>query len=370
MGVAMTAAPTLGGLITEYLGWRWIFYLNLPVGLALMALVLRAIPESRDTQSARLDPWGSLAFSASLLCLMWGLIEANRIGWDNPLTYARLIGGAALLGVFVLVERVQQRPMVDLQLFRHPRFIGALLGMFAYAGCAQVMMTLLPFYLQNGLGFSAIDSGLGMLPFALTLLICPRIGARLAGRLTPATMMAGGLTLVGSGNLLSAWAVNVGGYLPFALAIAVTGAGAGLLNGDTQKNIMVCVPRDRAGMASGMSTTMRFSAIMLAIGVYGALLSRHSEQLLSASIGAQWQAQVNGIASRVVAGDMSAAMGLLPESARALVQPLARQAFVGGFSAVLWVAGVLGLLGALVVGMLMRNPIPSAPQQLPLRAPN
>ena len=370
MGVAMTAAPTLGGLITEYLGWRWIFYLNLPVGLALMALVLRAIPESRDTQSARLDPWGSLAFSASLLCLMWGLIEANRIGWDNPLTYARLIGGAALLGVFVLVERVQQRPMVDLQLFRHPRFIGALLGMFAYAGCAQVMMTLLPFYLQNSLGFSAIDSGLGMLPFALTLLICPRIGARLAGRLTPATMMAGGLTLVGSGNLLSAWAVNVGGYLPFALAIAVTGAGAGLLNGDTQKNIMVCVPRDRAGMASGMSTTMRFSAIMLAIGVYGALLSRHSEQLLSASIGAQWQAQVNGIASRVVAGDMSAAMGLLPESARALVQPLARQAFVGGFSAVLWVAGVFGLLGALVVGMLMRNPIPSAPPQLPLRAPN
>ena len=75
--------------------------------------------------------------------------------------------------------------------------------------------------------------------------------------------MAIGLTLVGSGNLLSAWAVNSGGYLPFALAIAVTGAGAGLLNGDTQKNIMACVPRDRAGMASGMSTTMRFSAIML-----------------------------------------------------------------------------------------------------------
>ena len=84
MGVAMTAAPTLGGLITQYLGWRWIFYLNLPVGLVLMGLVLRTIAESRDTQSARLDPWGSLAFSASLLCLIWGLIEANRIGWDNP----------------------------------------------------------------------------------------------------------------------------------------------------------------------------------------------------------------------------------------------------------------------------------------------
>ena len=307
---------------------------------------------------ARLDLWGSLAFSASLLCLIWGLIEANRIGWDNPLTYVRLIGGAVLLGIFVGVERVQQRPMVDLQLFRHPRFIGALLGMFAYAGCAQVMMTLLPVYLQNGLGLSAIVSGLGMLPFALTMLVCPRIGARLSARFAPATMMATGLALVGGGNLLSAWAVNIGGYLPFALAIAVTGAGAGLLNGDTQKNIMACVPRDRAGMASGMSTTLRFSAIMLAIGVYGALLSSHSEQLLRASIDPQWQAQVAGIASRVVAGDMPAAMGLLPEPARTVVLPLARQAFVDGFSRVLWVAGLLGLLGALVVGRLMRSRYP------------
>lgn len=361
MGVAMTAAPTLGGLITEYVGWRWIFYLNLPVGLFLMAMVWRAVPESRDPQSARLDPWGSLAFSASLLCLIWGLIEANRIGWSHPVTYARLIGGAVLLGLFVVIERVQRRPMVDLQLFRHPRFIGALLGMFFYAGCAQVMMTLLPFYLQNGLGFSAIASGLGMLPFAMTMLIFPRIGVRLARRFAPATIMAAGLTLVGSGNLLSAWAVSSGGYLAFALAMAVTGAGAGLLNGDTQKNIMACVPRERTGMASGMSTTMRFSAIVLGIGVYGALLASHTGQLLHDSLSAQggpWLGHTQEIASRVVAGDMAAAMNLLPEVARPLIEPLARQAFVGGFSMLLWVAGFLSLIGALVVGTLMRKPIP------------
>lgn len=369
MGVAMTAAPTLGGLITEYVGWRWIFYLNLPVGLFLMYMVWRAVPQSRDAQAARLDPWGSLAFSASLLCLIWGLIEASRIGWNNPLTYTRLLGGALLMGLFVLIERLQQRPMIDLRLFRHPRFIGALLGMFAYAACAQVMMTLLPFYLQNGLGFSAIFAGLGMLPFAVTMLIFPRLGARLAGRVTPANMMAIGLTLVGSGNLLSAWAVNSGGYLPFALAIAVTGAGAGLLNGDTQKNIMACVPRERTGMASGMSTTMRFSAVMLAIGVYGALLASHAEQQLHSDLSTQGPAllgQAQGIASRVVAGDMSAALSLVPESARMRVEPLARQAFVAGFSLLLWVAGLAGLLGALVVGTLMRNPIPAQRSNLVL----
>ncbi|WP_397452678.1 MFS transporter [Pseudomonas sp. NA-150] len=370
MGIAMTAAPTLGGLIASYVGWRWIFFINVPIGLLLVIVVLRNIPESRNEQSARLDPWGSLMFSGSLVCLIWGLIEANRIGWDDSLTTLRLLGGGVLLGLFVVVERLQRRPMVDLQLFKHARFIGALLGMFAYAGCAQVMMTLLPFYLQNGLGFSAIASGLGMLPFAITMLIFPKIGARLSTRVSPAGMMALGLTLVGAGNLLSAWAVSVGGYLAFAAAIAVIGAGAGLLNGDTQKNIMACVPRERTGMASGMSTTMRFSAVMLAIGVYGAVLSNHTKMVLSNSLqlsAPEWLAQAGNIASRVVAGDMSTAMQPLTETARAIIQPLAQQAFVAGFSTILWVAGLVSLFFALLVGTLMRNPIPQV-QMTPAQA--
>jgi len=360
MGVAMTAAPTVGGLIAELVGWRWIFYLNLPVGLVLLSMVLRNIGESRNEQSARLDPVGSLLFSASLLSLIWGLIEANRIGWDNPLTFARLSGGALLLGLFVLAERLQRRPMVDLQLFKSPRFIGALLGMFAYAGCAQVMMTLLPFYLQNGLGFSAISSGLGMLPFAITMLLCPRLGPKLSRHLSPAAMMALGLTLVSLGNLLCAWATTIGGYPAFAVAMAVTGAGAGLLNGDTQKNIMACVPRERTGMASGMSTTMRFSSIMLAIGVYGALLASHTLKALNANlqnVAPQWLDRAEYMASRVVAGDMAAALQALDASARKVVQPLAQQAFVSGFASVLWVVGGVGLLAALLVGTLMRKPI-------------
>ena len=173
--------------------------------------------------------------------------------------------------------------------------------------------------------------------------------------------MAAGLTLVGCGNLLSAWAVDHGGYLSFALTTAVTGAGAGLLNGDTQKNIMACVPRDRVGMASGMSTTMRFSAIVLAIGVFGALLGSHTEQNLQTSLqqdAGQWLEQSHFIASRVVAGDMQGALSQLPLAAQAQIEPLATRAFVTGFSLVLWVAGVLGLIGALVVGTLMRKPIP------------
>jgi hypothetical protein len=144
--------------------------------------------------------------------------------------------------------------------------------------------------------------------------------------------------------------------------MAITGAGAGLLNGDTQKNIMACVPRERTGMASGMSTTMRFSAIMLAVGVYGALLASHTLNALRTNLGnaaPDWLDQAQFIASRVVAGDMSAALQAVDISARNLVQPLAQQAFVQGFGSVLWVAGSVGLIAAFLVGTLMRKPIPA-----------
>jgi hypothetical protein len=170
-----------------------------------------------------------------------------------------------------------------------------------------------------------------------------------------------GLTLVGIGNLLCAWATGMGGYPAFAAAMAVTGAGAGLLNGDTQKNIMACVPRERTGMASGMSTTMRFSAIMLAIGVYGALLASHTLGALKdtlATVAPDLLDQAEQIASRAVAGDMNAALQTIDASARGMIQPLARDAFVSGFGSVLWVSGLIALLAAVLVGTLMRKPIP------------
>ena len=361
MGVVITSAPLVGGLITTLAGWRWIFWLNLPIGLFLLWAVRRLIPESRDEGAARLDPAGAVTFSAALACLMWGLIEANKLGWAASATIARLCAGVALLGLFVVVEARQQRPMVDLRLLRHARFNAALLGMFAYAGCAQVMMTLLPFYLQNGLGFSAIHSGLGMLPFALAMLLMPRLGGRLAARFHPATLMSTGLALVGLGNILCALATGEGRYLPFAMASLLLGAGAGLLNGDTQKNIMACIPKDRLGMGSGMSTTMRFSAISLAIGIYGALLATFTTTALSASLerfapGLVGQASL--IAASTASGDTTGAMSPVPVALREQVGQLAEAAFVSGFGQVLLVAGLAGLLAAVVVGVYLRRPLP------------
>ncbi|MDF0730775.1 MFS transporter [Pseudomonas entomophila] len=366
MGATITFAPLLGGLIASTLGWRWIFYINLPLVAVLAWMVLRSVEESRDSAAARLDPLGSLTFAGSLGYLIWALIDANRVGWDSAPTLGRLVIAAFLFGLFVMVERNQARPMVDLQLMRSGRFIGALLGMFAYAACAQVMMTLLPLYLQNGLQLPALAAGAGMLPFAVAMLLTPRLGMRLAARFSPAQVFALGLLLVGLGNLLCAAAAAQGGYASFALASLVLGAGAGLLNGDTQKNIMACVPRERTGMASGLSTTTRFGAIVLAIGILGGILASRSGQLLReamASVAPGQLGQVGEMATRVAAGDLSAALAVLDPALREAIAPLARQAFIGGFEALLQTAGVAALVFAMVVGVLLGRPLPASALQ-------
>ena len=362
MGATITFAPLLGGLIASTLGWRWIFYINLPLVALLALMVLRSIEESRDSAAARLDPMGSLTFAGSLGCLIWAMIDANQVGWTSVDTIGRLLVSAFLFGLFIMIESSQARPMIDLKLMRSPRFIGALLGMFAYAACAQVMMTLLPLYLQSGLQLSALAAGAGMLPFAVAMLLTPRLGMRLANQWSPAQVFALGLVLVGTGNLLCAWAVGHGGYLVFALASLVLGAGAGLLNGDTQKNIMACVPRERTGMASGLSTTTRFGAIVIAIGLLGGVLAARSAQLLReamAGLAPEQLGKVSAMATRVAAGDLPAALAMLDPSLRDTVAPLARQAFAGGFEAVLLTAGCVALVFAVVVGLLLGRPLPS-----------
>ncbi|HEF4837155.1 TPA: MFS transporter [Burkholderia vietnamiensis] len=184
MGIATALAPLIGGAITQWIGWRWVFLLNLPACALLAAGVRAAIAESRDPHATRVDAPGSLLFGAALACAIAALIGAPSHGWLTGATLGRLGLAAALSTAFVAVERRHARPMVDLALFGQPRFVGAVVAMFGYAACAQVMMTFLPLYLQNAFGMSAIDAGLGMLPFALAMIVGPSLGAKLAARMS------------------------------------------------------------------------------------------------------------------------------------------------------------------------------------------
>lgn len=362
MGVTMTVAPLLGGVITQLLGWRWIFLLNLPVCLALALLVWQHVDESSDAHAAHLDPCGSLLLSAGLACLIWGLISINTLGWEHAQTRWRLAGGIVLLALLVPVELLQQRPMIELRLFRLPAFSGAVLAMFGYAAAAQVMMTFLPLYLQNAFAYSAIQAGLAMLPFALMMMLLPRVGVLLARRLPLHGVMALGMALVCGGNLAVALAADWGSYWLVLVGMILTGSGAGLLNGNTQKGIMLCVPRERAGMASGISTTTRFSAIVLAVACLGCVLTWRTGAYLQQGLrqqGLTLPAHFNDVVERVIAGDHAAALAGLGNSLPAM--QIAQTGFSHAFALLMLVAAALAACcGVLLFYLMGRVPVPVA----------
>ncbi|NIF52956.1 MFS transporter [Burkholderia sp. Ax-1724] len=341
MGVATTVAPLVGGVITQWLGWRWIFLLNLPVCAVLGWSAARELRESRNPSPGSLDAAGSLLFGLALASGIWALIEVPSHGLANWATGARLAACVLLGGAFVQLQRVRVHAMVDLALFRQPRFVAAVLAMFGYAACAQVMMTFLPLYLQNAFGLPAIAAGVGMLPFALAMVAGPYLGARLGRRVPQMTLLSVGLLLIALGNLLTALAAGGERYAWVACGMVVTGLGAGVLNGDTQKAIMACVPPERTGMASGISTTTRFTAIVMSVGVLGAVLAARTEAsfLATTPLTAPVRAALDaGFMSRVMAGDAAQATARLSPALQAMLTAAARASFAGGFAAALGVA--------------------------------
>lgn len=257
VGVAVAVGPLVGGTITSAFGWRWAFLVNVPFGATLIMLAIRAVEDSRDPAAGRLDLAGMALFGGALTLLVWALIGANADGWSSQSTVWKLTGAGALLALYVIAELKQDRPMVDFALFRHRTFLGSSVAMLGFASAAQVMMTYLPLYLQNSFDFSPIAAGVRMLPFALPLVVMPRLAAWLAGRVSGRTLLTLGLAVVAAGNLATAATVTADlPYAAVALGMMLTGCGAGLLNGETTKVGMGCGgdPRpDQDGRRPGRS---------------------------------------------------------------------------------------------------------------------
>ncbi|MCF7750196.1 MFS transporter [Bacillus subtilis subsp. subtilis] len=348
MGLTMVMAPLIGGAIATWLGWRWAFHINLPLCLLLAALSGRLVPESRDPVRRRLDVAGVLLFAGSMLSWTWALICGPVQGWTSTAVLPWWLGGAVLGLAFVLVEQRRAQPMLDVTLFRSPALVGAVIAMFAYAGAVQVMASLLPLLLQNARGDTVLQAGVHMLPFALAMLLLPFLGRRLGAHWPSGRILALGLGVAVVGNLgiaLSLWQHSDLGLL---LAMAVLGSGGGLLNGETQKAIMSVMPADRAGMASGISTTARFSGILIGFATLGAVLSSHVRAAAASRLADAGQAVSPALLERVVVGELSASADAIGSLARAAYAHGAGYAFVA--------AAAMALLAMLATLRLMRAP--------------
>jgi EmrB/QacA subfamily drug resistance transporter len=356
MGLTMVLAPILGGLIAFALGWRWAFYINVPICILLAITALR-VPESRDIKANKLDPWGILLFTGTMFGLTWGLIQGQAQGWLSMQSLEGFIGGVSALIAFLLAETCQARPMLDLTLFKLRRFVGAVLAMFAYAASAQVMASLFPLYLQNGLGLPPLTAGFAMLPFALTMLIFPQIGRRLSHSLASYQILALGLSVVCVGNLVIAWATAESSWPLVVLGMLLLGSGGGLLNGETQKAIMGALPRDRAGMASGISTTARFSGILLGFAILSAILAIRGRTVLISQVCmvlTNHCSTAHDFAGMVIAGDIPKAISLIDPDQQTIAAEIAHHGYALGFTNSLLAAAAVGGLSAILVAVLMR----------------
>jgi dipeptide/tripeptide permease len=279
--------------------------------------------------------------------LTWSMIDPHHLA-------ARLGGAAVALAVFVWVERRHPYPMLDLALFGRPAFLGAVTAMIGYSAAGQVLVFFLPLYLQNAFGYSPIVSGGAMLPYAIPLFVMPRIGARASVRYGNRAVLVWGLACLASGNLLLAWSAPLLQYPLFGAAMVLTGVGAGLLNGETAQTLQGTIPPERGGMAGGLSATVRFTAILLAVAVLGVVLSHAamSDFVRRAAQGAL-TVDVGPFVRRVIAGDAAGAVAGVPDSARAVATEIARRSVAFGIAWLMWVAGLVAAASSLVTWRLL-----------------
>ena len=202
VGAAVASGPLIGGILTDTAGWRWVFYVNVPIGIFALFLALTRMSESRDVDARRTDVAGLVSFSAALFLIVFGILRGNAHGWTSGLILGALIGGALLLVAFVVIERRQKRPMLDITLFGQPAFAGVSIATFCIAAGMFALFPYLSIYFQDILGYSPLGAGLRFLPMTAFVFFVPLIVRRFAARVPMRTLIGAGLALVAVGLAL------------------------------------------------------------------------------------------------------------------------------------------------------------------------
>ncbi|MEU5630559.1 MFS transporter [Streptomyces rishiriensis] len=292
VGISMAAGPLLGGLLVESVGWRSIFWLNLPVGLVALLATLRFVPESRAPKARRPDPVGQLLVIALFGSLTYAIIEAPEAGTATSGPFAA-VAFAALLGLLWYEPRRDQ-PLIDLRFFRSVPFSGATvvaISAFAALGGFLFLSTL---YLQNVRGLDALHAGLWMLPMAVPTFLCAPLSGRLVGSRGPRLpLLIAGLAMTTSGVLFAAFDAETSDATLF-LGYALFGVGFGFVNAPITNTAVSGMPRSQAGVAAAVASTSRQLGQTLGVAVIGAVLaagvnaSSYRDTFVSAAVPGWW----------------------------------------------------------------------------------
>jgi EmrB/QacA subfamily drug resistance transporter len=306
-GLGVAIGPVVGGAVVSGISWHWIFWLNVPVGIALIPLAISRLSESFGARP-QLDIVGLVLAGAGALGVTWGLVRANSVGWVSTEVVTTMLAGVVLIGAFIAWERRARSPMVQLALFRDRTFASAnAVSLFMYAALFGALFLMSQFF-QTCLGYSPLGAGVRLLAWSLPPMFIAPIAGVLADRYGNRPFMALGLALQGLGlGWVAVIASPTASYLPIGIALLIAGTGTSFCFPTVANAIIGSVPLKEAGVASGTNSTIRELGGVLGVAVLATVFAR------------------NGVFS-------------------------SPQAFVDGFTAALWVAvgfSVVGVIAAL-----------------------
>ncbi|HEX8918608.1 MAG TPA: MFS transporter [Chloroflexota bacterium] len=366
--ITTAVGPVLGGWLTQFVSWRAVFLINVPISAVTLFLLYRHVPESRDDEATgRIDWLGALLVTGALGGIVFGLIEAGPRGFGTVLVAGSLIAGAALLVAFVMVEARSSSPMVPLDLFRSRNFTGAnLLTLLLYGGLGGSLY-FLPFDLQQVQGYAPTAAGAAFIPFPIIVFTLSRWAGGLVQRYGARLPLIVGPIVTAVGISLFALPDTGGSYwTTFFPAVVVMSLGMTLVIAPLTTTVMNAVPTHRSGVASGINNAVTRAAGLLAIAVLGLLVatafsSSLDSQLNSLHVSPAVKTSLDAQRSKFVDAAVPAAVSQ-PE--RAQIETALKEAFVTGFRLSMLIAAALAVASAFLAAWLIDGKQPEPAERM------
>jgi EmrB/QacA subfamily drug resistance transporter len=349
-GIAAATGPLLGGLLTQHLDWRAIFWVNLPVCVAAVLLTTLTVTESKSTRPTPLDLPGTATFTVAAAAVTYAVTRASTDGWTSTTTLALLAAGAVALAAFITTESLRRHPMLDLSLFRRPAFTGVMLAGLLLSVAAFAAMPYVSLWTQSVLGLGPVKAGLVLIPMSATAFLSAFVSGRFLHGVPARWPIGTGLLLVGAGALWQGTLHPTSTALAVMPGLALAGLGVGAITPALSAAALAAVPPERAGMAGGAVNTFRQLGLALGIAAFGTIFTTH----LETNLGAHAVPHPAQVAGALGGGQAHKVLASVPTDGRAALDHAIHLAFAAGLNRIYLIAGITGLAAGVLCLLVIR----------------
>ena len=354
-GVSVAVGPIVGGLLIEAFGWESIFFINIPIGIAVFFVLQRKVVNLPGPET-KIDWPGLVTFSGFMFLTVFATIRGNEQGWTSAEILGFYAGAIVSLAAFIAIEVRRRFPMFDMRLFKNRTFVGSSVSAFTVCFSCLALIFFLTTWFQSILGYSAIGTGTRMLVFTGAALAVGPIAGRATETVSPRLVLGLSLGLVSIGVLTMTWVDASDSWTAILPGLVLAGAGLGLAGPTLASTAVGVVPSWRGGMASGMNSTMREAGTTAGIAVLGALLAHRVTSHVDSALSGSFLAGAAGpIANAISAGGTPELLAQQQAAVRPGLQDVARESYTAGLQSIFLVASIVAAVGCVTAIALVRK---------------